>query len=141
GDSVRTHSNVHIAKHSTIGSYVWLFPFVVLTNDPHPPSETMLGVTIEDFASNATMSVLYPGVTVGAGALVGAHSAVNADVAPDTVVAGNPARLVCRTDQLLLRDGSGPAYPWRRHFHRGYPDEVVEHWRNEFGLGRQGVPG
>ena len=32
-----------------------------------------------------------------------------------------------------LRDGSGPAYPWMRHFHRGYPEAVVERWKAEFG--------
>jgi acetyltransferase-like isoleucine patch superfamily enzyme len=35
-----------------------------------------------------------PGVTVGAGAIVGARSVVMEDVAPYTVVAGNPARIV-----------------------------------------------
>lgn len=64
GDYVKCHSNVHIGQHSTVGNYVWIFPYVVLTNDPHPPSEVMAGVTIEDFAVIATMSVILPGVTV-----------------------------------------------------------------------------
>jgi len=38
GNFVRTHSNVHIGQHSEVGDYVWIFPYVVLTNDPHPPS-------------------------------------------------------------------------------------------------------
>ena len=41
-------------------------------------------------------SSLLPGVTVGEGAVVGAHSVVGADVEPFTIVAGNPARLVRR---------------------------------------------
>lgn len=139
GDNVRTHSNVHIAKHSTVGDFVWLFPFVVLTNDPHPPSDTMRGVTVEDFAVVATMSVLFPGVRVGAGALVAAHSAVRNDVKPDTVVAGTPARMICFTHQIILQDGSGPAYPWRRHFHRGYPEGAVARWIEEFGAGTRSV--
>src|SRR5882762_5014556 len=36
GDYVRLHSNVHVGKLSRVGNYVWLFPYVVLTNDPHP---------------------------------------------------------------------------------------------------------
>lgn len=137
GDYVRFHSNVHIGQHSTVGDYVWIFPYVVLTNDPHPPSEVMRGVTLEDYVAVATMSIVLPGVRVGRGALVGAHSSVSRDVAPDTVVAGAPAKTVCPTSDVKLRDGSGqPAYPWRRHFHRGYPESVVEQWLVEFGLGK-----
>lgn len=133
GDYTRFHSNVHIGQHSDIGSYVWIFPYVVLTNDPHPPSEVCQGATIEDYAAIATMSILLPGVTVKTGALVGAHSSVNRDVEPDTVVAGSPAKFICDTNALKLKDGSGAsAYPWRRHFHRGYPEDVVAGWLKEF---------
>lgn len=133
GDFVKFHSNVHIGQHSTIGNYVWIFPYVVLTNDPHPPSNVMQGVTIEDYVAIATMSIILPGVTVQTGALVGAHSSVNRTVAPDTVVAGSPAKFICDTSAVKLKDGSGEsAYPWRRHFHRGYPEAVVEKWIAEF---------
>lgn len=133
GDYVKFHSNVHIGQHSVIGNYVWIFPYVVLTNDPHPPSMVMMGVTIEDFVAIATMSIVLPGVTVRHGALVGAHSSVNRDVAADTVVAGSPAKYICDTSAIKLKDGSGErAYPWRRHFHRGYPDDVVAEWLAEF---------
>jgi acetyltransferase-like isoleucine patch superfamily enzyme len=133
GDYVRTHSNVHIGQHSTVGSYVWIFPYTVLTNDPHPPSETMRGVVLEDYSVVATMSVILPGVRVGTRSLVAAHSCVGKDVAPDTVVGGSPAKYLCDTSRVKLRDGSGrSAYPWMRHFHRGYPPEVVERWKHEF---------
>lgn len=133
GDFTKFHSNVHIGQQSRIGDCVWIFPYVVLTNDPHPPSELRMGVVVEDFAAIATMSVILPGVTVGSGALVAAHSSVSRNVAPDTVVAGSPAHYVCDTDQIALKDGSGaPAYPWRRHFHRGYPSEWVAKWIKEF---------
>lgn len=136
GNYVRFHSNVHIGQHSTIGDFVWIFPYVVLTNDPHPPSEIMRGVTLRDYVAVATMSVILPGVEVGQGALIGAHSSVGRNVEPDTVVAGSPAKMICRTDAILLKDGSGrPAYPWRRHFSRAYPDEVVARWLAEFGAG------
>lgn len=133
GNYVRFHSNVHIGQHSKIGNYVWIFPYVVLTNDPHPPSQVMMGVTVEDFVAIATMSVILPGVTVKKGALVGAHSSVSKEVAADTVVAGSPAKFICDTTALKLKDGSGSAaYPWRKHFHRGYPEEVVQDWIAEF---------
>jgi predicted flavoprotein YhiN len=53
----------------------------------------------------------------------------------DTValVAGAPAKFVCNTDQVKLKDGTGlPAYPWRRHFTRGYPQEWINQWAQEF---------
>ncbi len=133
GDYVRLHSNVHIGQCSRIGNYVWIFPYVVLTNDPHPPSNTLTGVVVEEFAVIATMSVILPGVTLGAGSLVAAHSSVNRNVESDTVVGGSPAKFLCRTEQVKLKGESNqPAYPWRRHFHRGYPEDLVQGWVAEF---------
>jgi acetyltransferase-like isoleucine patch superfamily enzyme len=39
-------------------------------------------------------SCVLPGITIGAGSIVGARSVVTEDVPPFTVVAGNPARIV-----------------------------------------------
>lgn len=133
GDYVRFHSNVHIGQHSRIGNYVWIFPYVVLTNDPHPPSEVMMGVTLEDFVVIATMSVILPGVIIREGALVGAHSSVNRDVSREWVVAGSPAKPICETKKIKLKNEiEKNAYPWRKHFYRGYPKEIVEQWMREF---------
>jgi acetyltransferase-like isoleucine patch superfamily enzyme len=41
---------------------------------------------------------ILPGVTIGAGAIVGARSLVMEDVAPYTVVGGNPARFIRRLE-------------------------------------------
>jgi acetyltransferase-like isoleucine patch superfamily enzyme len=132
GDYVRTHSNVHIGHASKVGSFVWIFPYVVLTNDPHPPSETCIGCEIGDYAAIATMSVILPGVKVGEHSLIAAHSCVGKNVDPHTVVGGSPAKFLCGTEKIKLRDGSGRnAYPWTTHFHRGYPEEVVSTWLAE----------
>lgn len=129
GKYTRLHSNVHIGKKSVIKDFVWIFPYVVLTNDPHPPSNLLIGVTIDEYAVLATMSVILPGVTVGKSALVAAHSCVKDDVEPNTVYAGSPARKICTTDKIKMRDGTNrPAYPWTSHFQRGYPKEVVQKW-------------
>ncbi|MDP9374770.1 MAG: acyltransferase [Chloroflexota bacterium] len=47
-----------------------------------------------------------PGVTIGEGAIVGARSVVVEDVAPYTIVAGNPARAIRRVDRES--NGHGP---------------------------------
>jgi len=135
GDYVRTHSNVHIGHKSQIGNFVWIFPYVVLTNDPHPPSDGFLvGCIVEDYAVIATMSCVMPGVRLGTRSMVAAHAMVNKDVEPDTVVGGVPAKKICMTRDIKLRDGSDrPAYPWMRHFRRGYPQEVQAQWSREFG--------
>lgn len=39
-------------------------------------------------------SVVMPGVTIGDGAIIGAHSVVTKDVAPYSIVGGNPARVI-----------------------------------------------
>lgn len=132
GNYVRTHSNVHIGQKSKIHDFVWLFPYVVLTNDPHPPSNVCVGCEIENFAVIATMSVILPGVKVGEGALVAAHSSVGKEVLPHTVVGGSPAKFLCETSKIKLRDGSGQsAYPWTQHFTRGYPESIIQEWLTE----------
>jgi acyl-[acyl carrier protein]--UDP-N-acetylglucosamine O-acyltransferase len=129
GDYVRMHSNVHVGQHSVIGNYVWIFPYVVLTNDPHPPSDVSRGVTVEDYAVIATMSTILPGVKVGKHALIGAHSLLGADAPPGKLYAATPAEERGDAAAIRLKDGTRrPAYPWVRHFRRGYPDEVIRQW-------------
>lgn len=129
GDYVRFHSNVHIGKLSKIGNFVWIFPYVVLTNDPTPPSNTQMGCVIDDYAVIATMSVILPGVRIGSRALVGAHSSVGKDVPEDMIAVGVPAKVIGNTSRIKLKDASDTnAYPWVTHFHRGYPASVVKSW-------------
>lgn len=129
GDHVRIHSNVFVSQGATIGHFVWLFPHVVLTDDPHPPSAIHLPVTIEDYAAIGAKSVILPGVRIGTQALVAAGSVVSKIVAPHKLVAGNPARELGETSMVKYRDGSNrPAYPWMAHFRRGYPKEIQLLW-------------
>ncbi|MBL4796445.1 MAG: hypothetical protein JKY50_03430 [Oleispira sp.] len=132
GDYVRFHSNVHIGQKSRIGNFVWIFPYVVLTNDPHPPSDILLGVTVHDFAVIATMSVILPGATIAKGVLVGAHSSLKGNTEPDMIYAGSPAKKIGRTSKIKLHnDSSMSAYPWRKHFKRGYPESIAAEWAQE----------
>lgn len=133
GDFVRFHSNVHIGKASEIGNFVWIFPYVVLTNDPTPPSETLLGVSLGDYSVVATMAVILPGVKVGNHALVAASACVGKDVPPNTIVAGIPAKVIGETSKIKLKGKlNESAYPWPKHFKRGYPANVLDQWSKDF---------
>ncbi|MCP5247125.1 MAG: N-acetyltransferase [Candidatus Accumulibacter sp.] len=134
GDYVRFQSNVFVGKQTTIGNFVWILPYVVLANDPTPPSNVLIGCTVEDYASISAASVVLPGVTVGRHSLVAAQACVTRDVPPGMIAAGVPARVVGSTHSIRLRDDSGrAAYPWTRHFTRGYPASVTEAWSQDNG--------
>lgn len=122
GDYVRMHSNVHIGQLSVVDNYVWIFPYVVLTNDPTPPSEDegFIGVHIHKFALISTGSVLLPGVSIGRDALVGASSNVTRDVSDYSLVVGNPAKQIKDVRDMKNNNGEN-IYPWRFHFNRAMP--------------------
>ena len=134
GEHVHTHSNVHICQGCEIEDYVWIFPCVVFTNDPHPPSDGYhVGVTVRRYAIISTHACIMPGLEIGEGSLVAASALVSHDVPPGRVFGGVPAKDICSVEDIKLRNESGEsAYPWRRHFHRGYPAEVVASWKAEF---------
>ena len=126
GDYVRMHSNVFVAQGTAIESFVWIFPHVVLTNDPHPPSdECTQGPTIERYAVIGARATLLPSVRIGANAVVAAGATVTRDVAPGRLVVGTPARELKAADLVRCSDGRlDQPYPWWTHFRRGYPDDV-----------------
>lgn len=120
-DYVRMHSNVHLGQLSIIDSFVWIFPYVVLTNDPTPPSDELLGVHVHPFAIIATGSVLLPGVEVYEDSLIGACSIVTKDVSKYAVVVGNPAKQVSDIRKIKNKITGQLAYPWRYHFKNYMP--------------------
>lgn len=61
-------------------------------------------VTIGDDVFIGTRAIVCKGVTIGDGAIVAAGSVVVSDVAPRTIVGGNPARLLRHIDQASERN-------------------------------------
>ena len=123
GNYVRMHSNVHIGQHSKLDDFVWIFPYVVLTNDPTPPSDDLLGVHIHSFAIVATGSVLLPGVQVYSDSLVAAGTTVTKDVEKFSVVAGSPSKKISDIRNIKNKFTGEPAYPWREHYKTYMPWE------------------
>lgn len=86
----------------TIGSRVMIAPNVTITVTGHPVHPELRAgmaqfsapVVIEDDVWLGAHVVVLPGVTIGAGAIVGAGSVVTKDVPPDVVVGGVPARVL-----------------------------------------------
>ncbi|NLZ48826.1 MAG: N-acetyltransferase [Clostridiales bacterium] len=125
GNYTRLHSNVHVGQLSKIEDYVWIFPYVVLTNDPTPPSNQFIGVTVKSFAVIATGSVILPGVTVEGDTLVAAGAVVTKDVKEKTVVGGSPAKVIADITKIKNHFTGETVYPWRYTFDRSMPWEGI----------------
>lgn len=104
GDNVRLHSNVFVPEFTVLEEGCWLGPNVVVTNARYPRSrnvkEQLRGATIKRGAKIGANATLLPGVTVGENALVGAGAVVVGDVPAGAVVAGNPAKVIKRLDEI-----------------------------------------
>ena len=129
------HSNVHIGQDSKIGNFVFIYPYVVLTNDPHPPSNICNGPEIGDFSQIAVGSVILPGIKIGKHCLIGAQSLVGKNVDDYQLVAGNPAKLIKDVRELVSRESGKSHYPWPSNFQRGMPWENIgfDKWKIENG--------
>lgn len=93
GDNSRIEGQVYLPPLSRIGKNVFIGPAAVLTNDPFPMCDKMIGVTIEDNAVIGARAVIKAGVTVGKNSVVAMGAVVTRDVPENTVVIGSPATI------------------------------------------------
>jgi acetyltransferase-like isoleucine patch superfamily enzyme len=106
GRNVKVSSHTFICEGVTIEDDVFIGHNVSFINDKYPQATAEGGqlqteadwqvvhTVIKQGASIGTSCTILCGVTVGEGAIVGAGSVVTRDVAPHSVVAGNPARFL-----------------------------------------------
>lgn len=100
-----------------IGSHVNISPEVMLLSAEHlvdsPDFEGVARpVVVQDRVWIATRAMILPGVTVGEGAVVAAGAVVRSDVAPWTIVAGVPAKVVGHRDQRAQQSLGKPYRRW-----------------------------
>ncbi len=131
GNNCWLHSNVHIGQQSKIGNFVFIYPYVVLTNDPTPPSNICVGATIGDFSQIAVGTVLLPKTKIGKHSLVGAQSLVGGSYEDYSLIAGNPGKFIKDIRELKSRETGDSHYPWPYNFDRGMPwqEEGFESWK------------
>jgi acetyltransferase-like isoleucine patch superfamily enzyme len=108
GAMTRIQAGAYITAYSTLEEQVFIAPCVVTTNDnfmgrTERRHELIAGPTIRRGARIGGGAVLCPGIEIGEEAFVGAGAVVVRDVAPRTVVVGNPARVLREVpaDELL----------------------------------------
>jgi acetyltransferase-like isoleucine patch superfamily enzyme len=101
-----------VAEQITIGSHVRIGSFVGISDaDGHPmdkisrrtqpfPKKAIKPVTIGDDVWVGRNVIILKGVHIGEGAIIGAGSIVTKDVPPNTIVGGNPAKVIRHLDAI-----------------------------------------
>jgi len=92
---IKIGDHVCISNDVTFVNHQLNWPF----QDKYESLTGFAPIVIEDNCQIGVNVTILPGVTIGPNSLVGAGSVVASDVPPNSVAAGNPAKVICTLDE------------------------------------------
>jgi acetyltransferase-like isoleucine patch superfamily enzyme len=102
GDRVTVKCGVQLWTGVYLENDVFVGPNATFTNDLFPRSKeypaSFSNTLVREGASIGANATILPGLTIGRKAMIGAGSVVTKSVPDFTIVVGNPARAIARTD-------------------------------------------
>lgn len=111
GNDVRINAQVFLERVE-IDNHVFIGPNTCFSDDLHPPcpryAECVPKTHVESFVSIGANVFIAPGLRIGHHSQIYGGAVVIADVEPNSVMAGNPARRVKSFDELMCRPGFFP---------------------------------
>ena len=121
GTFIGNGSLIYAAERVTIGSHCILAGGTLIYDlDGHPldparrraaapvERDTIKPVTLEDDVWLGARCIVLKGVTIGARSVVGAGSVVVRDIPPDSIAAGNPAKVIGHVEEKTQPAPAGP---------------------------------
>ncbi len=94
--AIFAHYGVTLEDEVQIGAHSVLYSFSTIDEKSGP-------VTLKKNCRIGSHSTVMPGVTVGENTIVGAHSFVNADLPPNVVAAGVPAKVLMPLEEYFKK--------------------------------------
>lgn len=115
------YAPVYFGKHITIG------PDVKLITSWHEPENFNIvkakSIIIEDNVWITMNAIVLPGVKIGKNSIIGAGAIVTKSMPPNSLIAGNPAKVVKKIDR---------SYPYWNELKKDVTKKYIEKKRNNF---------